>query len=261
MLACFGLLISLPASDWLWRYLPGLKFIQFPWRFQPFVAIGCALLAATATESWRLAGRRPRMLMAAALTWLIIANAIFTVMIARLDEKQVTRVQVAELLAAAATPPITIEDGKRLQNEDDLKYLPYTANQIYFRPPGSDFNLYPPAKQPGAATLTEGKGRVEAQRLEIARREFAIENETPTQVRIETYSYPNWIARLDNARVEIKSEPGTGLMLVDVPAGRHRLTLDFVAHKTSERIAKGISIAAWLGLIGWLFIKLLRARR
>jgi hypothetical protein len=255
MLTAFGLLISVPVSDLLWRYLPGLKFIQFPWRFQPFVAIGCALLAAAAAESWGLAGRRPRMLIAAALTWLIIANAIFTVLIARLDEKQVSQTQVAELLAASATPSITLEEGKRLQNEDDLKYLPYTANQIYFRPPGSDFSLYPPASQPGGLTLIDGKGRVETQKLEIAHREFAIENEAPTQARIETYNYPNWIAWLDDTRVEIKSEPETGLMLVDLPAGQHRLSLSFVAHKTSERIAKGISLLAWLALIGWLLLE------
>jgi hypothetical protein len=261
MLTGFGLLISLPASDLLWRYLPGLKFIQFPWRFQPFVAIGCALLAAAVTESWQLAGKRPRMLIAAALTWLVIANVIFTVMIARLDEKQVTREQVTELLTATATPAITIEDGKRLQNEDDLKYLPYTGNQIYFRPPGSDFNLYPPASLPGGLSLIDGRGRVEIQKLGIAHREFAIENETPTQARIETYNYPNWIAWLDDRRVDIQSEPGTGLMLVDLPAGQHRLSLSFIAHKTSERIAKGISIVAWLALIGLLAVKLVRARR
>ena len=49
----FGLLISLPVSDLLWRYLPGLKFIQFHWRFQPFVALGCALLAAVAVGCWQ----------------------------------------------------------------------------------------------------------------------------------------------------------------------------------------------------------------
>src|SRR5262249_31887801 len=38
--AAFGLIISLPFSDPVWRYLPGLKYVQFPWRFQPFVSLG-----------------------------------------------------------------------------------------------------------------------------------------------------------------------------------------------------------------------------
>src|SRR5262249_52223257 len=50
--AVFGLIISLPITEIFWRYTPGFKFVQFPWRFQPFVALGCGLLAATACEIW-----------------------------------------------------------------------------------------------------------------------------------------------------------------------------------------------------------------
>jgi len=256
LLTGFGLLISLPLSDLLWRYFPGLKFIQFPWRFQPFVAIGCALLAAVAAECWKLLGKRPRMLLAAGLTWLVIANAIFTLMIARLDEKAVTREQVQTLLAAPDAKPITIEEGKRLQNEDDLKYLPYTANQIYFRPPGSDFMLYPPVTQPGSVTLTSGQGRVTLQKLTITHREFLVESETPGQARFETYKHPNWIARLDSRPAEIKAEPNSGLMLIDLPAGQHRLSLEFVARSASERAARWLSIIGWLLFAGWLALRI-----
>lgn len=257
MLASFGLLISSPASDLLWRYLPGLKFIQFHWRFQPFVALGCALLAAAAAECWKLMGRRPRMILAACLTWLILANAIFTLMIMRLDEKNVTREQVAGLFNPSEPRIVTIAEGKRLQDEDDLKYLPYSANQIYFRPPGADFNLYPPAKAPGGLTIIDGPARIESQKLEIARREFVIDAEQSVQARVETYNYPNWIAQVDEYRVEIKSEPTTALMLIDLPAGRHRLSLNFLVHQTSERLARLISIVAWLAFAMWSAFKII----
>jgi hypothetical protein len=252
ILTGIGLLISLPVSDLLWRYLPGLKFIQFHWRFQPFVAIGCALLAATAAECWPRMRKRPGMLLAAGLTWLVMACAVFTVMIARLDEKGISREQVATLLAAPGFQPIPIAEGKRLQNEDDLKYLPYTANQIYFRPHGSDFMLYPPATQPGGLTLLDGAGRVEARKLAIEHREFLIESETPTRARVETYRHPNWIARLDDREVQTTAEPDGGVMLIDLPAGQHRLTLDFEARNSSERAARMISIVAWLMFVAWL---------
>ncbi|MEO6726860.1 MAG: hypothetical protein ABIP14_16350 [Blastocatellia bacterium] len=252
ILTGFGLLISLPVSDLLWRYLPGLKFVQFHWRFQPFVAIGCALLAATAAECWPRMRKRPRMLLAAGLTWLVIACAVFTFMIARLDEKGITREQVATLLVAPNAQPIPIAEGKRLQNEDDLKYLPYTANQIYFRPPGSDFMLYPPATKPGGATLLDGVGHVETRKLTNAHREFLIESEVPTPARIETYKYPNWVARLDDREITTQAEPETGLMLLDLPAGRRRLTLDFEVHSASEWVARIVSIVAWLAFAAWL---------
>jgi len=268
-LTAVGFLISLPVSDFLWRYLPGLKFIQFPWRFQPFVALGCALLAAIAISTASGLGidsarhslwPKLKMLLIAGLTWLLIANAIFTFMIARLDEKKVTRVQAIEALTAPGAKPVTIEEGKRIQNEDDVKYLPYTANQIYFRPVGADFNLYPPAIKPGGLSLVEGDGRVTTEKLEIASREFLIETPSPAQARIETYNHPNWAARLDGSEVEIKSETGSGLMLVEVPAGQHRLSLRFEIRNRWERIAGLFSLLSWLALAAWLIFSSMRGR-
>lgn len=254
-LTAFGLLISLPASDLLWRYLPGLKFIQFPWRFQPFVALGVGLLAAAAWEGRKLLKPRPRTMIAAVLTWAIIANVIFTVMIARLDEPGVTRAQVAGLLDAPGVGPVSIEEGRRLQNEDDLKYAPYAANQLYFRPPGSDFNLYPPADQPGGLSFLDGGGRIVTQELTIARRSFNVECERPAQARLDTYAYPHWVARLDQREIKTSTEPGSGLILVNLPSGRHQLTLDFEIRERSERIARLVSLLAWVVFAGWIIFK------
>ncbi len=254
----FGLLISLPAADLLWRYLPGLKFIQFPWRFQPFVALGCALLAAIAIQCWQQTNKRLRMLIMAGLTWLLLACAAFTFMIARLDEKEVTRDQVIAGLTAYDAPPVTIEEGKRLQNEDDMKHLPYTANQLYFRPVGSDFILYPPVTKPGSASFVQGDGRLTIEKLEIARREFSIESQEPTQVRVETYRHPNWHVQLDGSQIYIKSETGTGLMLIDVPAGKHKLSLTFDARYAHP--ARWISIVVWALLALVLGFSLIRRR-
>jgi hypothetical protein len=254
-LAAFGLIISTPASDPLWRYLPGLKFIQFPWRFQPFVALGCGLLAAAVCETWPSLNPKLRTRVAAFLTWAVIANLIFTIMLAHLSEPGITRGQVANLLSSPNAEPAPIEEGRRLQNEDDLKYIPYAANQIYFRPPGSDFNLYPPAEQPGGISIIAGRGRVVSQKLNIASREFVIENEEPAQARIETYHYPHWVARLDDREVKINVEQGSGLMLLDLPAGTHKLRLDFEIREPSERAARLISTIAWLAFGGWVVFK------
>ncbi|MFN0109178.1 MAG: 6-pyruvoyl-tetrahydropterin synthase-related protein [Blastocatellia bacterium] len=260
MLAGFGFLIALPASDLLWRYLPGLKFIQFPWRFQPFVALGCATLAAAAIQNWRQINKRLRMLTMAGLTWLLLGSAIFTFMIARLEEHEVTRAQVITGLTAFEEPPLTIAESKTLQNEDDMKYLPYSANQLYFRPVGADFKLYAPAKLPGEATIVKGAGQITTVSLEIARRRFQVESAQPTQVRINTYNHPNWHALLDGANVSIQSEPETGLMLIDVPGGQHRITLTFDPRHSTARTARLVSITAWALLALTLGFSLIRRR-
>jgi hypothetical protein len=250
--ALFGLIISLPISELLWRYTPGFKFIQFPWRFQPFVALGCGLLAATANEMWPSLNRKLRLIVAAFLTWNVIACAIFTIMLARPGESNVTLAQTKNLLTAPDAKPITIEEWREVLNEEDRKYIYYTANEPYFRPNGADSYLYPPASSPGGLSIVSGRGRVVSQKLNIARREFLVESEEPARARIETYHYPHWVARLDGRETEIKAEQGSGLMLVDLPAGAHRLTLDYEVRQNSQRIARVISLATWLGFLIWI---------
>ncbi len=259
VLTGFGLLISLPISDLLWRYLPGLKFIQFPWRFQPFVALGLGLLAVIAIECRPLLKKFPRILLMAGLTWLIVIQLIFTVVFVRLDDT-ITREQVASLLADNDAKPINLQDGNSLQNEDDLKYLPYTSNQIYFRPTGSAFILYPPATKPGGLTLVETEGRVTTEKLEIAKREFLIETQSPARARIETHNHPNWHAQLDGNEIAIQSEAGTGLMLIDMPAGQHRLSLTYQARYRLARTANLLSITAWALLALVLGVQLIRRK-
>lgn len=250
-LTALGLFIALPISELAWRYVPGLRFVQFPWRFQPFVALGCGLLAAAAWEAWPALRRRRRVVIAATLGWLIIANIIFTFMVARLREPALTRTHVAATLNATALPSITSVEGRRLQDEDALKYLAYTANQIYFRPQGADLNLYPPAEQPGGLSILEGEGRVTTQLLHNTRREFLIEAEMPLRARLETYAYPHWVARLDGRELPINTEPNSGLMLLELPAGSHKLTLTFESRSFSQRVARWLSVATCLLLMVW----------
>jgi len=263
-LAAFGLLISLPVSGALWRYLPGLKFVQFPWRFQPLVGLGCGLLAAAVIETWPALNPKSRIRISAFLTWVVIFNLGFTVMLARLDEPGVTRAQVSDLFIAPGASPITREEARRMQDEGDLKHISYCVNQLYFRPPGSDFNLYPPSNHPGGLSIVSGRGRVVSQKLNMARREFLIENEAPLRARIDTYHYPHWVARLDGREIKINVEQGSGLMSVDLPAGAHRLTLDYEVRQASQRIARAISFTAWSGFLIWIIsraIKRLRQKR
>ncbi|MGH9855173.1 MAG: hypothetical protein ACREBD_35520, partial [Blastocatellia bacterium] len=72
---------------------------------------------------------------------------------------------------------------------------------------------------------------------------------------IETYHYPHWVARLDDREIKINVEKGSGLMLLDLPAGTHKLRLDFEVREPSERAARLISAIAWLFFCGWIVFK------
>ncbi len=260
VLAAFGIIISLPISDIIWRYAPGLKFVQFPWRFQPFVALGCGLLMATAYELWPSLNPKLRVIVSAFLTWNIIACVIFTILLVRLGESDVTRAETREILSVPNGKPITVEEWQKLLDAGDKRYTAFTANESYFRPIVADSYMYPPASEPGGLSIVSGRGRVVSQKLNMERREFLIEIEEPARARIDTYHYPHWVARLDGREVEIKSEDGSGLMLIDLPAGRVRLTIDYEVRQLSQRIAKAVSSVAWAGFLIWLIARVTKRR-
>jgi hypothetical protein len=265
-LAAFGLIISLPWSDVIWQYLPGLKNTQFPWRFLPFVSLGCGLVWAAARAAgeenqsgWRMLSPIQRAIVSFLLTWVVVANIFFTWLMARIDEREVTNEQVTRLFQSPGANKLSFDEAKRLQSEDDTLFAAYTANHIYYRPSGAEFDLYPPASQPGGLTVLSGQGRIVSQKLNLERREFVVQCEEPVKARIETYHYPHWVARLDGREIKLEVEPGTGLMLIDLPAGARQLTVTFEPLSQTETWARRVSILTWVLFAGWIIRKYLYA--
>jgi hypothetical protein len=59
-------------------------------------------------------------------------------------------------------------------------------------------------------------GQVLTQYLANEHREFYLRNEEPVRVRLNTYYYPHWIARLDGHEIKIEAEATSGLMLTEL---------------------------------------------
>src|SRR5262249_39215598 len=258
-IAAFALIISLPWSDVIWRHLPGLKFIQFPWRFLPFVSLGCGLVGVAARtpqeenkSSWRMLKPVYRAIISFLLTWAVAANIFFTWAIARIKEPGTTSEEVVKLLDSPNVKKLPFEDTKRLQNADDVLFVAYTANQFYFRPNNAELDIYPPATHPGGLTLLSGRGRLVSQKLDIRRREFVVECEEPVRARIETYQYPHWVARLDGREIKIDVEAETEKMLIDLRGGDHKLTVTFEPRNQSETWARQVSLLTWFLFVGWI---------
>src|SRR5205085_11671392 len=76
------------------------------------------------------------------------------------------------------------------------------------------------------------------------RREIRLQLEQPSRVRLKTYNFPGWTARVDGERVPMESD-NDGIQVVQVPAGVH--TLDVRFQNTPPRWAG--MILPWLGLL------------
>lgn len=256
--AAFGLLISLPIAAPIWTILPGLKYIQFPWRFQPFVGLGCCLLAVSLRDAWP--GIKPffRTLLVGCLIWVVITNLVFSFLLIRLSDPPASQNPVRTYLVDPGVPPVTIDEARKMQDEDDLKFLPYAGNQIYFRPATAGLMLYPPASEPGGLAWVRGSGTIILQNLRNAERDFVLECKEASEVRLETFAYPHWVARLDGREIPITTEKEGGRMLVDLPAGTHQLNFRFEVRSGPERAARWLSLVCWLLFGGWMGFRLFK---
>jgi hypothetical protein len=258
-LAAFGLIISLPWSNVIWRLLPGLNFIQFPWRFLPLVSLGCGLVVAAARtpqennqSSWQALKPIYRAMISLLLSWVVIANVILLWAIVQTNKRDITSEQVTALFASPDVKKLPFEETRRLQDEENVLFIAYTANQFYFRPKDAELIIYPPVSQPGGLSILSGRGRIISQILNNERRQFVVECEEPVRARVETYHYPHWIARLNGREIKIDVEAGTGLMLIDLPAGTHNLMVTFEPRNQIEIWARRVSVLAWILFICWM---------
>jgi hypothetical protein len=241
----FGLLISLPWSVPLWRVIPGLAFIQFPWRWQPFAALGTAILTALVIAHWQSIPRVRRLTLTPIITLGGLSLIILTAQIVRAPQAE------SESLPAAfhqSFNPIPFYYGREMH--DDLKgvRLALAANQVYFRPLAAGQDLYPATERYGGLTILSGRGNVVAQQLSNQRRSFQLNAAEPLHVRLETYAYPHWSAQLDGKPLAWQSLDG--LMQCEIPAGMHTLTFEFAPRSFLYRAARWLSVITWLVLAG-----------
>ena len=248
----FGLLISLPVSLLLWERLPGLAYIQFPWRLQPVIGLCGGLLFAAFLACRTEFSANGRKLLTGALTLLLLGNFLFTYVIAKHAKAEISRTELIKHMENPARAPITIEQLRELEYQEEFTYLAAFANQIYFRPASADTLLYAASREYGGLSFTNGHGQILTQRLTNQHREFRLDNAESVRVRLNTYAYPHWVARLNGKATQPTTEPGSGLILLDLPAGQHTLTLDYEIHQPAQVWARRISALAWVLFALWL---------
>ncbi len=247
-----ALMISLPFSTLVWESVPGMKFIQFPWRWQPFVALAAALSLAALLNCWAGFTFYQRLCLVGLLFWVIAGNLLVTVFMSLPRETRLASRSALQLLSNTGLPAINPEQFDVLRQKMDGSSVAYMANHRVLRPRGAETIYYPPTEKPGGISFLSGKGRIIDQELKNSHREFRLVNEEPSTLRIETYAYPKWVLRNRGKPAVSRIEAGSGLMLVDLPAGEHLLTLDFETKSQAEILAQIISVCAWGICIVWL---------
>ncbi|HKP12123.1 MAG TPA: 6-pyruvoyl-tetrahydropterin synthase-related protein [Blastocatellia bacterium] len=213
------------------RWLPKIELTVPPFRWLAVGTLFGAMLAGAAIERLRKGeGFSPRQLLAWRVAFgLVIALNLWVTFSGVIGNalKNPTFSPPQSYVEASMTP----RDATRPDQ------LPDTA-LVVIEPPGGKSNV--------VTWMPE-------------RREIQVQLEQPSRVRLRTYNFPGWAARVDGARVPMGSD-ADGIQVVEVPAGVHTIEVSF--HNTTPRWAG--TVIMWLGLfavVGLTVTDRMRSRR
>lgn len=195
-----------PLSRPLWDHLPLLPFTQFPWRFLSVQAFGAAL----ATGGLALLPRKHLLVP----LWLALL-AISGLGALRTDSLPLTDVDVTAV-SLAQYEWFTGNIGSTVSAE----YLPPAATP---RPYTSSW--LNTGQRHALAVL---HGEISGSNLTLFKTDeqvWQITAVSPATLQFPTLYWPGWVAQVNGAQVEIRPLPGSGLIMLDVPAGVHTIRL------------------------------------
>lgn len=247
--------LMLSITAFLWRILPKLQFVQFPWRWTEVLAVVFAFFVAAAIGAAR---KKP----AAWLIGIVIALGICAAGIAIGHDTYWDSDDLATAVQGFRTghgyegvdeyTPIGCDRSQLPGNPDD------TA-----RPAGVSSATAPPIAMVDATSreLVPAQGvTLDIQRWSTERKIFGEESAAPVTLALRILSYPAWQIDVDGHEIRPAAQPGTGQILVSLPAGTHQIAAHF--RRTWDRTA-GDTISAVTFIIllafAWFFRRRTRA--
>jgi hypothetical protein len=252
ILLALGLVSStmmLSPSLWLWRALPKLWFIQFPWRWLDILDVAFAFFVAAA-----IAGLQSRT--ARWVATMVVFIAIGTVGAALLSDAPWDSSDVSEIAASIRT-------GRGYEGADE--YAPVGCNR--YQLPGNPDDSNRPADvssepAPPIAKLDSDTGDIvpaadaglSVQVWTSTRRIFTADSGQPVTLAPRLVSYPAWDLLVNGRRAPFDLRPETAQILVPLRPGSSRIEISF--RQTWDRTAGDIisAVAAvTLGALLWAF--------
>ncbi len=235
LLAVACVFLMLPLSALLWRYLPALKFLQFPWRWLLVLSLAFSFFAAAAGR------QRHRW-----LWWLALACAIWA---------------AGATIAGDTTwdsedVPTLVEDiraGRGYEGIEGFQPLDAKIDELDDEsPPVGEYD--PESGDVGPPENTQ----VTVQKWTAEAKAFDAKTDEPVTLALKLLSYPAWEVRVDGQTVVSETSPQTGQLLVSLGAGTHHI--DVQLRRTRDRTVGGVvSVLFVLGLLA-LTIQSVRGR-
>ncbi len=237
LVATGGIFMSLPASQAVWEMAEILQVAEFPWRMLGLTNLGLAVLAGAAILLFPPSLRR----------WL--AGPIISIQL----------VAIAPFLF----PPLPFTQHNSLTLADQLNYErssqsigtttlgEYLPQNVTLPPTTSPMvNTFLAGGVPARldySSLPDNTTATLQQQTAVTHR-YQIDSPTAFTLRMNHFNYPGWQANIDGQPTPITPEDKTGLILINMPAGQHSLTIYF-GETPARVVALALSGLAILGLV------------
>lgn len=226
-------LLLLPIATPIWRWLPQLRFLQFPWRWLGPLGIPFAYFLAAATGRAR-ARHLWQILMLAGL----IGSGIFLVHRAwwSSDDLQVLRDAVA--------------NGDGFEGTDEYDPLDDDHSDLHKGAP--QVALLTSRSFTGLAK-SETVPRISIERWASEEKIIHVENSEPAQIALRLLNYPAWRIEVNARVVQPAATRDTAQMKILIPVGDNRVRVRLVRtiDRTIGAALSAIGISALLLLRGW----------
>jgi hypothetical protein len=243
-IACSVLMF--PVAGSLWKLLPKLAFMQFPWRWLLCLSMISAIFVTMGARRWWTRAA------VCAVGILLIVGAWHRIQPPWWDNAGDIR-EVRDNMDDSIGYPGTDEYTPAGIDPSDVEQAGTDAGSN-----GTDDAIHQGANEKIPHKVTGyGVGRVDIHvyRWDAASKMFTAQTSAPDQVALRLFPYPAWRVEVNGRVVQTTAAEGTGEMLVPVDAGLNRVQITFV--RTWDRTAgEWVSGFTAVGLLFWT----LRAR-
>jgi len=234
------LAMMLPISLPIYSYASPLRYIQFSWRFLGCATLAHSLLVAFLLDAfWKKAAReglsRLRLWLGRVAAAAVLVVAVYWAAVLGAEKYREGYFDKGKL---QPTPP-----GANVSAPDAHgEYTPVSANEE------EALHLFPNAGS-AAPRLLEGAGRVAGTPKSARHWTLDIQATSPCRVVVPQYWFPGWKASGSGLGEEfpVQSESKSGLVQIEVPAGRHLVDLRLGA-LWPELVGRWVSLGTVCGL-------------
>lgn len=200
-------------SGYLWENITVLKVIVFPSRFLAVYLVFMSALLGIAADSMIGQVTRPRL---------------------------ITALHIALLTVAPLSAFGMIRFSPGLTDSYVMRFIHDPDFQLEYLPKGVDLDGIN-ALESCPLISSQGRFKADVTKWGYVDRYFNIDTPNSARVRVKTFNFPGWRVWVDGNEVNMCSEAKTGAILIDVPAGRHIVSLKFT-NTPARNVGAALSI-------------------